>query len=96
MDLAGGTFASDRSGKRFVTVRIEAVEFLKPVSVGDDVSVFCWLEEEGRTSLKVRMETWAKARGGDAAHKVTDGMFTYVAIGQDGKPEPVHEQPGKA
>ena len=41
MDLAGGTFAASHSRKRVVTVRIEAVEFLKPVSVGDDVSVFC-------------------------------------------------------
>ena len=62
MDIAGGTFALSHSGKRVVTVRIEAVEFLKPVSVGDDVSVFCWLEEEGHTSVKIRMETWARAR----------------------------------
>ena len=43
MDLAGGTFAANHSGKRVVTVRIEAVEFLTPVYIGDDVSVFCWL-----------------------------------------------------
>jgi len=89
MDLAGGTFAVGHSGKRVVTARIEAVEFLKPVSIGDDVSIFCWLEDEGRTSLKVRMETWARARGGDAPHKVTEGVFTYVALGEDGKPEPI-------
>ena len=33
MDLAGGTFAAAHSGKRGVTVRIDAVEFLKSVSV---------------------------------------------------------------
>ncbi len=37
MDLAGGTFAANHSGKRVVTVRIEAVEFLTPVYIGDDV-----------------------------------------------------------
>jgi acyl-CoA thioesterase YciA len=46
MDLAGGPFAAVHSGKRVVTVRIDAVEILKPVSVGDDVSVFCELEHE--------------------------------------------------
>lgn len=91
MDLAGGTFAASHSGKRVVTVRIEAVDFLKPVSVGDDVSVFCWLEEEGRTSIKVRMETWARVRSGDAPHKVTEGMYTYVTLGDDGKPAAVAE-----
>lgn len=91
MDIAGGTFAVVHSGKRVVTVRIDAVEFLKPVSVGDDVSVFCWLEEEGHTSVKVRMETWARARVSDAPHKVTEGVFTYVAVGDDGKPVAVTE-----
>ena len=51
MDLAGGTFAMTHSSKRVVTVRIDAVEFLQPVSVGDDVSIFCRLKHEGDTSL---------------------------------------------
>ena len=92
MDLAGGTFAVNHSGKRVVTVHIEAVEFLKPVSVGDDVSVFCWLEEEGNTSVKVRMETWARARAAEAPHKVTEGIFTYVAVDEDGKPQPIADK----
>jgi acyl-CoA thioesterase YciA len=89
MDLAGGTFAANHSGKRVVTVRIEAVEFVTPVYIGDDVSVFCWLEEEGNTSLKVRMETWVRGRDGANPHKVTEGVFTYVAVGEDGKPQPI-------
>lgn len=86
MDLAGGTFAVTHSNKRVVTVRIEAVEFLQPVAVGDDVSVFCWLDHEGDTSVKVKIETWARSRGGDAPHKVTEGVFTYVAVDEDGRP----------
>jgi acyl-CoA thioesterase YciA len=89
MDLAGGTFAAAHSGKRVVTVKIEAVEFLKPVSVGDDVSVFCDLKHEGETSITVTIEVWAKARAGDVPHKVTEGVFTYVAVGDDGKPASV-------
>ena len=90
MDLAGGTFAVTQAGKRVVTVKIDAVEFLKPVSVGDDVSVFCWLHEQGTTSVKVRIETWARARSGDAPHKVTEGLFTYVAVDENGKPRPIN------
>ena len=89
MDLAGGTFAAAHSGKRVVTVRIEAVEFLKPVSVGDDVSVFCHLESEGRTSVAVAIEVWARARTGEAPHKVTEGVFRYVALDGDGRPAAV-------
>jgi len=91
MDLAGGTFAAAHSGKRVVTVRIEAVEFLKPVSVGDDVSLFCRLEREGHTSVTVQIEVWARVRVEGTAQKVTEGVFTYVAVGEDGKPVPVTE-----
>jgi acyl-CoA thioesterase YciA len=38
MDLAGGTFAAQAAGGRVATVSIEAMEFLRPVSVGDEVS----------------------------------------------------------
>ena len=86
MDLAGGTFAVAHSGKRVVTVRIDAVEFLQPVSVGDDVSVFCWLDHQGETSIRVRIETWARSRTSKEPHKVTEGVFTYVAVDGDGRP----------
>lgn len=86
MGLAGGTFAAAHSATRVVTVRIGAVEFLKPVSVGDDFSVFCRLEDEGDTSIAVRIEVWARVRTGHAPHKVTEGVVRYVAVGDDGKP----------
>jgi acyl-CoA thioesterase YciA len=91
MDLAGATFAVGLSGLRVVTVRIEAAEFLKPVCVGDDVSVFCWLEHQGRTSVKVRMEVWARSRSGAEPHKVTEGVFDYVAVDENGKPHPIEQ-----
>jgi acyl-CoA thioesterase YciA len=86
MDLAGGTFAAAHCGHRVVTVRIEAVDFVKPVAVGDDVSVFCALDDQGETSIAVRIEVWARVRTGNAPHKVADGIFRYVAIGEDGAP----------
>lgn len=89
MDLAGGTFAAAHSDRRVVTVRIDAVEFLEPVSVGDDVMVFCKLEREGKTSVTVAIEVWAHARVKKAPHKVTEGLFTYVAVDDNGKPVPV-------
>jgi acyl-CoA thioesterase YciA len=89
MDLAGGTCAAAHSGKRVVMARIDAVEFLKPVLVGDDVSVFCALAREGDTSITVAIEVWARDRTGDAPRKVTKGMFSYVAVDKDGEPATV-------
>ena len=83
MDLAGGTFAAGLAEGRVATVAIEAMEFLRPIAVGDEVSCFCTLAERGETSLKVRIETWARGRGG--AEKVTEGVFTFVAIDESGQ-----------
>jgi acyl-CoA thioesterase YciA len=90
MDLAGGTFAAERAEGRVATIAIEAMRFLRPVSVGDEVSCYCSLEEAGETSLTVKIETWARGRGrGKAPEKVTEGVFTFVAIGEDGRPRKI-------
>ena len=86
MDLAGGTFVAQRAKGRVVTVSIDAMRFLRPISVGDEVSCYCALQEEGETSLAVKIEVWVRDRTGSNPEKVTDGVFTYVALDDDGKP----------
>jgi len=87
MDLAAGTFAGERAGGRVATVAIEAMRFLRPVAVGDEVSCYCALQGTGDTSVSVRVETWARGRGrGKPPEKVTEGIFTFVALDDDGKP----------
>ena len=86
MDLAGGTLAAERAGGLVATVSIDAMRFLRPVSVGDEVSCYCTIEKSGDTSIAVKIETWARARGGKPAEKVTEGLFTYVALDEDGRP----------
>ena len=84
MDLAGGTLAAEHAEGRVATVSIDAMRFLRPVSVGDEVSCYCTLQDVGKTSIAVRIETWARERGGKPAEKVTEGVFTYVAIDEEG------------
>ncbi len=87
MDLAGATFAAKQAKGRVATVSIEAMEFLRPVSVGDEVSCYCSLIKAGETSLTVKIETWASARtGAGEPEKVTEGTFTFVAIDEHGTP----------
>lgn len=89
MDLAGGGYAADRAEGRVATVSIEAMTFLRPVSVGDEVSCFCTTAEEGDTSVTVKIETWARARSSRGSEKVTEGLFKFVAIDEAGKPRPL-------
>ena len=89
MDLAGGTLAAERAEGRVATVSVDAMKFLRPVSVGDEVSCYCILGEVGGSSIAVHIETWARERGGKLAEKVTEGVFTYVAIDENGHPAPI-------
>jgi acyl-CoA thioesterase YciA len=89
MDLAGGVFAGAKAGGRVATVAIDAMRFLHPVNVGDVVSCWCSLQEHGDTSLKVKIETWARGRNSERASKVTDGVFTFVALDDEGNPRPI-------
>ena len=91
MDLAGGTFAAQVAGGRVATVSIAAMEFLRPVSVGDEVSCYCRLIKTGDTSITIAIETWSRPRAAKTSDKVTEGTFTFVAIDENGKPRTLPE-----
>lgn len=88
MDIAGAVVAMRKAGGRVATVAAEAMAFHKPVFVGDEVSCFAEILRVGRTSIRVKVESWARRSSGQA-QKVTEGVFTYVAIGPDRQPRPV-------
>jgi len=53
------------------------------------VSCYAAIERVGRSSMTIKIETWTRRRDGNETVKVTEGLFTYVAIGVDRKPRPV-------
>ncbi len=75
MDIGGGIFASKMAKSRTVTVAIEAMNFRKPVFVGDV------------TSITVHVEAWVLRRKETHSILVTDGNFTYVSIDDQGHPQ---------
>ena len=87
MDIGGGVFASKIAKSRTVTVAIEAMNFRKPVFVGDLVSVHANLVRIGKTSITVRLEAWVLRRKEMLSILVTDGNFTYVSIDEQGHPQ---------
>src|SRR5476649_1687680 len=89
MDLAGGVFASKAAKLRTVTVAIDAMNFRKPVFVGDLVSVHASLVKIGKTSITVHLEAWVMRRKEMHSILVTDGNFTYVSIGDSGHPQAI-------
>ncbi|MBI5321295.1 acyl-CoA thioesterase [Bradyrhizobium sp.] len=89
MDIAGGVAASKVAKSRTVTVSIDAMNFRKPVYVGDLVSVHANLVRVGRTSMTIHLEAWVVRRKETQPILVTDGNFTYVAIDEQGRPQPI-------
>jgi acyl-CoA thioesterase YciA len=89
MDIAGGVAASKIAKTRTVTVSIDAMNFRKAVYVGDLVSVHANLVRVGRTSMTIHLEAWVLRRKEMQPILVTDGNFTYVAIDEDGRPQPI-------
>ncbi|WP_028880481.1 acyl-CoA thioesterase [Terasakiella pusilla] len=85
MDLAGGITAGWRAQGRVATVGVEAMSFLKPVKVGDVVCVYTDIVREGNTSMSIKVELWALRRATLVREKVTEGIFTFVAIDENGQ-----------
>ena len=92
MDIGGGVFASRIANSRTVTVAIEAMNFRKPVYVGDVVSVHANLIRSGKTSITVRLEAWVMRRNETHSILVTDGNFTYVSIDDQGHPRAIGQR----
>ncbi len=89
MDLAGGIAGVDRARGRVVTVAVDGMTFIRPVKVGDVLCVYAALERVGRTSMRIKVEAWARRFRTAERDKVTAATFTFVAIDDEGRPRPV-------
>ena len=89
MDIAAGIVASRRAGGSVATVAIEKMEFLAPIHLRDVISVFAEVERLGRTSMAIRIEVIATRDRGATDIKVTEGLFTFVALDEQHRPRPV-------
>lgn len=86
MDMAGGTIAIHEAKGRVVLAAIDKMSFLRPVFVGDEVSCYGHIVKIGNTSMQVSIESWVRRHKDGVIHKVTEGLFTFVAIDDERKP----------
>lgn len=89
MDLAGLSIARKTANCRVTTIAIDKMVFIAPVRVGDFICCYGELLKVGRTSMTIRIQTYATDESSAGRRLVTEGIFTYVAIDEDGKPKPV-------
>jgi acyl-CoA thioesterase YciA len=86
MALAAGSLASRHSRGKAVVVAADELRFPGAPSVGDEISVYAELAEQGRSSMKISVEAVARERDGDRDFPVASGRFTFVALGNDDRP----------
>lgn len=91
MDSGAGLIAARRAKGRAVTVAMDAVEFHKPVKVGDEVSVYAEITRVGRTSMEICTDAYRRERHSDREERVTSAKFTFVAVDDHGHPRSVDE-----
>lgn len=89
MDMAAGICAGQRAQCRVVTVSLDTMSFIRPVKVGDILGVYTDIESVGRTSINVHVEAWVRRGRIGQREKVTEAIFKFVAIDEEGKSTPV-------
>ncbi|MBB3954665.1 acyl-CoA thioesterase YciA [Novosphingobium sediminicola] len=92
MDMGAGLLAARHSRGRAVTIAMDGVQFLKPVKVGDEVSVYGEIRKVGRSSMTIAIEAWRRDRFQHEAQKVTEAVFTFVAVDDAGRPRSVVQE----
>lgn len=92
MDLAAGSAATRRARGRCATVALDAMAFLRPVFVGDEVSLYATVRKVGRTSMQIHVEAWRRDRAQEACERVTEALFTFVALDEQRRPRLVPDE----
>jgi acyl-CoA thioesterase YciA len=69
-----------------VTVSVSNFSFIKPIHNGDVFMVYTKVERIGNTSIDIGVELIVRSKEDLSEYKVTQGVFTFVAVDTEGKP----------
>ncbi|HEY8189037.1 MAG TPA: hotdog domain-containing protein [Micavibrio sp.] len=85
MDDACIQAAVRHTGNKVATIALDTMKFHKPLYPGENVNIYTEIMRTGATSIAINVEAWAQRKGG-RQEKITDGLFTYVAVDKNFKP----------
>ena len=87
-----GLATGQRAEGRVVTIAVDKMKFIRPVHVGDVLCIYTSVGRVGTSSMEIRIEAWALRHRYGHREKVTEAIFTMVAVDDSGKPRPVPTQ----
>jgi acyl-CoA thioesterase YciA len=91
MDIAGGIIARRLCRGPCATVSINAMDFVAPIHIRDIISVYGEVVRVGRTSMAIQIVVIATRGNEEEQIKVTEGLFTFVALDDHHRPKPLPE-----
>jgi acyl-CoA hydrolase len=89
MDEVGAMSAMRFAGNSCVTARINQVDFERPIRVGDTALIEAYVYRAGRTSVRVRLQTYREDLRSGVQEKATESYFVYVAVDESRDPTTV-------
>lgn len=69
-----------------VTVSVSNFNFIKPIHNGDVFMVYTKVNRIGNTSIDIGVELIVRSKEDLSENKVTQGVFTFVAVDANGRP----------
>lgn len=89
MDRACSIAARRHSKNIVVTASVNHVAFNKPVPVGSILSVEAKVSRAFYSSMEIFVDVWMECLQTGKREKVNEGIYTFVAVDEDGKPTAV-------
>jgi acyl-CoA thioesterase YciA len=94
--LGAASLVTRRTGYKAVVVGATDFTFPGVMLVGDELNVHARIERRGRTSMTVATRGFGRARASEDQVEVARGTFTFVTLGEDGKPRAIDDAIGSA
>ena len=85
MNQAANAAGSRLSRGRSRTLAVNKMSFVKPVKMGEVLSVYTRVEKLGKSSMTVKVEAYKRHLYSDKQEKVTEGSFKIGAVDRRGR-----------
>jgi len=92
MDEAAFVAATRYARSKVVTVHTNAIDFHHPVPQGSIVELVAWVSSVGRSSMRLEVEMWVEPMDKEERILARRAGFVMVALDQNGRPKPIHNQ----
>ncbi|WP_298781278.1 acyl-CoA thioesterase [uncultured Polaribacter sp.] len=86
MDRACSIAARRHSSRIVVTASVNHVAFNKSTPVGSVVTIEAKVSRAFKTSMEIYVDVWIEDRQSGQRTKVNEGIYTFVAVDETGKP----------